>query len=255
MNKPEQSGPISRPRLIAMAHSHYAEVARWALDAAKVDYVEERHLPLLHRLHTMRVGGGSVPVLITSAKVYTESCDILKYAAAMAPTALGSGDPVRQQQSDELVEYFGKTFGPHTRRWAYFQMLGSVDLLNACVSSGVPRNERWATPVVMCFVRPLIRRVMRITPESANRSLATVRTVFARVGELLADGRHFLADDHLGPADIAFAALAAPVLLPMEFGGALPELAAVNSSMREEVLRLRAKPAGEFALRLYKAHR
>lgn len=255
MNEREQPGSLSRPRLIAMAHSHYAEMARWALDAAKVDYVEERHLPLLHRLHTMRVGGGSVPVLITSAKVYTESSDILKYAAAMAPAALCSGDPVQQQQRDELVEYFGKAFGPHTRRWAYFQMLGSVQLLNTCVSTGVPRNERWATPVVMFFVRPLIRRVMRITPESANRSLATVRAVFAWVGELLTDGRHFLVGDHLSAADIAFAALAAPVLLPPEFGGALPDLAAVNSSMREEVQRLRAEPAGRFALRLYKARR
>ena len=238
-----------------MAHSHYAEVARWVLNAAKVDYVEERHLPLLHRLHTMRVGGGSVPVLVTHTKVYTESSDILKYAAALAPAALCPGDPVRQQQSDELVEYFGEKFGPHTRRWAYFQLLGSVHLLNACVSTGVPRSERLVTPAVMFFVRPLIRRVMQITPESANRSLAVVRAVFGRVGELLADGRHFLVGDHLGAADIAFAALAAPVLLPQQFRGALPDLAAVNVSMREETLRLRAEPAGVFALRLYETCR
>ncbi len=256
MNGHEQPDRANRPRLITMAHSHYSEVARWALDLAKVDYVEERHLPLLHRFHTTKAGGRSAPVLVAGASVHTESIAIIKYAAAVAPSAkLYPSDPILHQQSDQLAEYFSRELGPHARRWAYSELLGSVSLLNACVSLGVSRGEAWATPIVMHIARPLIRRMLRITPESAGRSLGIVHAVFARVGKLLADGRDFLVGDSPGIADVSFAALAAPVLLPPQFRGTLPDIVDVPGRMRDEVSRLRGEPAGVFALRLYERHR
>ncbi len=32
-----------RPRLVTIRYSHYCEKARWALERARVDFVEERH--------------------------------------------------------------------------------------------------------------------------------------------------------------------------------------------------------------------
>jgi glutathione S-transferase len=44
-------------RLITFRISHYCERVRWALDRISFPYVEECHLPPLHRLKTTPLGG------------------------------------------------------------------------------------------------------------------------------------------------------------------------------------------------------
>jgi len=239
-----------------MPHSHYCEKARWALDVTGIDYVEERHLPLLHRLHTRRVGGGSVPVLVTETHTYLDSSSIVRFADEHATTTrLIPTDAALRSETLELERYLDRELGPHARRWAYSQLLGSVSLLNACVSRGVPVVESAFVAGVMVIARPVIRRALRITKESAVRSLERVRGVFAAMDERLADGRSPLVGAGFGSADLTFAALASPVLLPPQFAGALPEVDQIPAAMREDVLRFRASRAGRFALDIYERHR
>jgi glutathione S-transferase len=75
------------------------------------------------------------------------------------------------------------------------------------------------------------------------------------VDRKLSDGRRFLTGARFTPADLAFAALAAPVLFPVECRAVLPALDAVPTAMRDEVLRLRTTVAGRFALRLFSQER
>ena len=75
MNTSDQN----KPRLIAIAISHYCEKVRWAMDYLDIDYVEEDHAPPFHRQYTSRHGGTTVPVLVTSKKALTDSHDILQY--------------------------------------------------------------------------------------------------------------------------------------------------------------------------------
>jgi glutathione S-transferase len=67
----------STPRLITIALSHYCEKARWALDWLKIPYIEESHIPLIHRFYTRPHGGRSVPVLITQTGAFVDSKDII----------------------------------------------------------------------------------------------------------------------------------------------------------------------------------
>jgi glutathione S-transferase len=96
---------------------------------------------------------------------------------------------------------------------------------------------------------------MNITEESAERSLEYIRTAFASVGELLADGRSFLVGDLFSAADLTFAALAAPVLLPKNYGSRLPKLDDVPTDLLATIDEFRASKAGSFALRIYRDHR
>lgn len=242
--------PPGAARLITIAHSHYSEKARWALDIAGTPYVEDRHLPLLHRLQTRPVGGRTVPVLVVGGRVYIESGDIVRWAAANGASLLPT-DPEHRSVAVETERWLDRELGPHARRWAYAELLRSVDLLNRCVSTGVPRIQRAMTPLVMSFVRPLIRRAFRITPESAARSLRRVDAVFATISERLEVGDGWLAGGSFSSADLTFAALASPVLLPDGFGGALPHLGEVPASMRAEVRRLRDTRAGRHGLKCY----
>jgi glutathione S-transferase len=109
--------------------------------------------------------------------------------------------------------------------------------------------------VIAPVVRRLVRAAYKITPESAQRSLDRVRGVFRDVEEQLSDGRCFLTGERFTAADLTFAALAAPVLLPGECRAVQPALDALPPAMRGEVLRLRNTVGGQFALRLYSQER
>ena len=123
------------------------------------------------------------------------------------------------------------------------------------MSRGVPRLEASLLPVMMPLVLRLVRSMLRITPESARRSLERVRAIFGEVDERLGDGRRYLVGERFTAADLTFAALAAPVLFPAGSRAAYLALDQAPAEMREEVLRLRDTEAGRFALRLYSRER
>lgn len=237
-----------------MAHSHYAEKARWALDLTGLPYVEERHLPLFHRLKTRPVGGRSVPVLVVEGKAHTESADIVDWASANGANLIPAHAGLRSTTL-ELERWLDLELGPHARRWAYAELLRSPALLNRCVAAEVPPLQSVLTPLWMSIVRPMIRRAFRITPESAARSLERVDEVFRSVADKLDAGSGWLVGGAFTAADLTFAALASPVILPTRFGGALPRLEEVRPSMQAEVRRLRDSPAGRHALTCYRLHR
>jgi glutathione S-transferase len=104
-------------------------------------------------------------------------------------------------------------------------------------------------------MRFLLRRGLRITPESAIRSLDRVREVFDTVGRRLAEGRRYLVGERFTAADLTFAALAAPVLLPRGFGAPLPTLAELPAPILPLIEEMRGTDAGAFAQRLYRDER
>jgi glutathione S-transferase len=73
-------------RLIAIPISHFCEKARWALEWAGLDYVEERHVQGVHRAVAQRAGGGrTVAVLVAPEGVVAESEEILAHADRSVP--------------------------------------------------------------------------------------------------------------------------------------------------------------------------
>ena len=242
--------------LITVPLSHYCEKARWGLDRLALSYREEPHAPLLHRLATRRNDGGSVPVLVHGSCRFIDSTDILVHAdAACGGDLLYPRDAALRREVDALEEQFDTKLGPHTRRWVYQQLLPHTKLIRSLWSREAPPLEASLFPVITPLVRGLVRAAYRITPESAQRSLDRVRDVFMDVDRHLDDGRRFLIGNRFTAADLTFAALAAPVLFPVECRAVLPTLDAIPIPMREEVLRFRNTVAGRFALRLFSQER
>ena len=242
--------------LITIPLSHYCEKARWALDRVALPYREEPHAPLLHRLATRGDDGGTVPVLVHGGSRFVDSTDILKHADAICGgNLLYPRDAALQREVDALEERFDTELGPHRRRWVYAQLLPQANLLRSVWSRGVPRLEASLFPVIAPLARRLVRAAYRITPEGAQRSLERVRRVFREVDERLSNGRRFLVGERFTAADLTFAALAAPVLFPVECRAVHPALDAVPAAMRDEALRLRDTDAGRFALRMFSQER
>jgi glutathione S-transferase len=238
-------------RFITIPLSHYCEKARWALDHVKFPYREEPHAPLFNRL-----GGGTVPALVHDGRRYIESTDILFYADQFAGGgALFPREATSRAEVEALVARFDAELGPHTRRFAYSHLLPDAGLIRSVWSQGVPRFEAMLVPVISPLARYLARRAYRITPESAQRSLDRVRNIFREVGAALHDGRKFLIGGCFTAADLTFAALAAPMVFPVECRAVHPPLDAVPVAMREEILRARDTDAGRFALEMFAQHR
>ena len=248
--------PSAPAILITIPLSHFCEKARWALDRVGLPYREEPHAPLLNRLVATRAERGTVPVLVYGSRRFVDSTDILVHAdAACGGGFLYPRGTALRREIDALEARFNTELGPHTRRWAYWQLLPHARLLRSLWSRGVPRVEASMVPVIAPVARLLVRKAYKITPESAQRSIERVRGIFQNVDERLSDGRQFLAGGRFTAADLTFAALAAPVLLPVECRAVQPALDEVPAGMREEVVRLRDTEAGRFVLRLFAQER
>jgi glutathione S-transferase len=238
-------------RLITIPISHFCEKARWALELASLPYHEEPHLQVIHWAHVWRAGRGwTAPVLVTPKGPLRESAQIVRFADAHAHLGL-----YRNPLAAALESRFDARLGPDARTWMYHRMLDHPDLMEAYGAPGVPRWERAGMPVMLPLVSRLIARRIDADDDHAAEARDRVRESFDEVAARLSDGRPYLCGEAFSAADLAFAALAAAVLVPERYGVPLPPLDELPPVYADEVEAMREHSAGRFALRLYDQER
>ncbi|MBD2741427.1 glutathione S-transferase family protein [Coleofasciculus sp. FACHB-1120] len=253
-----QKQPEKAPRLITISVSHYCEKARWALERLEVPYIEERHIPLFHRLATRKSGGGqTTPVLVTEAGTLSDSSDILQYLDGMTAesTKFYPADPKLRREVEKLEDLFNKQLGPSIRLWAYFYLLDNRQLMRRLWCDGVAPIEQALFPIVFPLIREAARRGYNITAESSASAHDKIKRIFENVNARLADGRSYLVGDRFSAADLTFACLAAPAVLPAEYGASLPHLDELPDEIAGAIKELRETPAGAYILRLFREER
>jgi glutathione S-transferase len=246
------------PVLITIPISHYCEKARWALDRAGIAYRERAHLQVLHWVPVARAGGRkTAPVLVWGDRVFADSADIVEEASARAQPdrSLFPEDPAAAAEVRALQRDFDEVLGPEGRRWMYFSIRGRRDIAVAYACTGAPAWQRRGLPLAYPFVVRVIDRYLDITPASAEASETQVRAVFDRIAERLSDGRPYLCGERFTAADLAFASLSAPLLMPLEYGVPLPQPEELPSAMAAKVREFRAHSAGAFALKMFREER
>ena len=240
-------------RLLTIPISHYCEKARWALDRAGLSYREEPHVQGLHRVYARRAGGGlTVPVLITEGGAIGESAQILDWVdARLAPEhRLLPEEEQQRAAAVALSERFDGELGPRGRRLMYVHVFAQPRAMLSFNNAGVPRWEdraiRWGWPLATRFVR----RALDIKPGVEVGDEAAVWRELDFVAEQIADGRPYLLGDRFTAADLTFAALAAPVIVPPTYGVPLPQPEMMPEPIAKIVRRAREHPAGQYALRV-----
>ena len=257
--------PPPRLRLHTITFSHYVEKTRWCLDRLGVPYDEVPNVGILGVLLTAR----TVPWLEVppGATRISESSQILRYLWGQYAGVLPADRTWFLEPTPaalELEARLDRRLGNDVRVWAYGELLRHRALCMRTWGSDEPGIPRWQR-LLLLALRPVlaiaVRRMLGVTPARAAEALVRTREAFDAVDALLADGRRYLTGSTLTFADITFASLGALAVLPPEYPGNRlggPRLSlddVTDPGWRAEVERFRARPAGQFILRLYREER
>jgi glutathione S-transferase len=110
-------------------------------------------------------------------------------------------------------------------------------------------------PWVLRLSKPLVRRALEIKKDTATTAPARIREIFDEVAGYLERHPH-LTGDQITAADLSFAAMAAPGLMPEEGHPTdYPDLSELTPPVAEAMRGLREHPAGQYALRMYREER
>ena len=245
-------------RLVTIPISHFCEKARWALERAKLDYVEERHVQGVHQVVARRAGGGTtVPVLVAEDRVLADSEQILLFADERLDEQrrLFPSEPRLRDEVVELCRRLDEGLGPDGRRLMYAHMLELKQLMLRFNNQGVPAWEGRLMTALWPLATRWGRRELGIGPDTIREDEPRVWRAFDEVAGRLADGRPHLCGERFTAADLTFACLAAAVLVPPQYGVRLPQPEELPGPLARDIRAFREHPAGAYALELFRSER
>jgi glutathione S-transferase len=242
------------PRLITLQISPYNELARWSLERCRIVYREEPQALVWHTIASRRAGGkGTTPVLVCGGEVIGESAEIAEWADRHSETVSLFPGGADGDEARRLMRRLVGELGPESRRVAWTHLIDDLALADRHWGHGLPPAQRRVQPHLLRIAKPAIRRRMKLEKQLDGIPVR-MGEIFDEIAARL-DGRRFLFGETLSATDIAFAAMAMPAILP-DRGHPVPlprprEMTAVTPTVEA----LRAHPAGQFALRLYREER
>lgn len=251
-------------RLITIGFSHYCEKARWALDRAKLAYVEESYAPIFHYPAARRAGGKTVPILVDTAsgETFRDSTDIVREIHRRRPeVGLIPTDPALREACLALEDDLDENLGPATRRVGYFFVVhrGGERFGREMIASAATGFARTIVSLAYPVIALGITRALKVDDKGYERSMAKAEAVFARVDALVeaaqAEGRSYLFGDRFTVADLTFASLSVPLLQPKNAGWPFPPSDLLPPEAIELAERFKRRPAGAYAMRLYETER
>ncbi|MDF1666551.1 MAG: glutathione S-transferase family protein [Planctomycetota bacterium] len=244
-------------KLISIPLSHYCEKVRWGMDLKGIEFTESPYLPVFQRIASKRVGGqGTVPVLLTGDKVLSDSTDILHFLDTVKESPrLYPTNEAERKDVEAMEELFNSKLGPATRRVFYYYALPDKKLLMKILKPMSPPKQHFVFGVSFFVLSRLMRKALNINIKGLMRSKERLSMTFDEVEKRLTDGRPFLCGDSLSAADITFAALGAPMVLPKNYHIPMPELSELHPDLADEIRRYQERPGGQFIFKLYNEQR
>jgi len=237
-------------KLITIGVSHYCEKARWALELANIPYTEDAHAPVFHLPYAKAVGGRSVPILVTDT-VIKDSTKILQWVGHHPAS---QWNPYSTPEALDWEERFDEVLGPHVRRVAYGLLLPHRELVVKMMHGDHKTWESRTIDIGYPAIAAGLRKSLKITPDGVVRSKAKILALLDEVGETVED-RSFLIGEELSAADITFASLFGPLVLPEKYGWKMPKLEEMPEDVSKMISTYREHPAGKYAMRIYDAYR
>jgi glutathione S-transferase len=251
-------GISHKPVLITFPPSLDSELARFLLKHYGIEEEEQPHALIFCFFVTLwRARTIIFPVLLSDSFRLIGPRPIAEYfdPKSVPDLCLFPSDPTEKRQVDNDWILFNQTLAFATARFAYYHLLPYRSLMIRPLSLGAPSFESTTVRVAYPVFAGTLRILLGLSAKKAEDSLDQIRKVFDAVEARLAVKRNFLVGDRLTLSDIAFAVAAAPMVLPPAYGGPIPSFEQMPAPMQAAVNEMRARPAGQFALRVYAEHR
>jgi glutathione S-transferase len=205
----------------------------------------------VHWLFTLpRSGTRTVPVLLTGGKKLTESSDIVRFADERIPEEKSLFPAGSRREVEELVARYDEKLGVPVRRLAWCHITESPPLFEYLTTRLPPREGRWALRGER-VMRGMMRSAFKVSPRARARMREKVLAELAVAAKRL-QGRRYLVGDSFTAADLTFASLLSPVLMP---GITEEEGRARDAAFADLIAEIRATPGGAHALRVIREHR
>jgi glutathione S-transferase len=243
-------------RLVTIPISHYCEKARWALDRAAIDYIEDQHLQIFHYAATLWAGGGvTAPVLTHATGVLPDSNAIMRWVDAQRRLVAPLYPADRLGEVEAWVHRFDEELGVPGRLIMYQETLSYPVEMVRWIAGSAPAYQSSIFTRGFSLARRYAKARLGVSAEAAKRAHAQCMGLFDEVHGLLKDGRLYLLGEAFTAADLAFAALASPLVIPPQYGIPLPTVDELPASYAAIARPFREHPAGRYALRLYETER
>lgn len=246
-------------RVISIKVSHGCELVRWLLERAGLPFYEDVHAPFLHVLATLLIRGGvEVPVIVTPNGVWAgllNQINTIDAHARWGYKIFGETEGERMTNA-AFITTIMPLFADAPRQYVYAAVLPNRQVMVPIACAGAPLWERAFVTSLYPLWRILISKGLKINAKTLAAAPGRIHQLTDMVGaELARRESPFLAGAAPGGVDVVIAALMAPLIFPPQYGGRLPPLDAVSPTLRAFILDIRARPAGDLALRTYAACR
>lgn len=197
--------------------SHFCDKVRWALELSNASFTEVPMIPLLHVGILKKnniLGSSTTPKFVTKdGKLIPSSGEILEYLYQNGEKWL-----YPNQESRDLEKYFDKELSDSSRTIIYYYLFTAKDntFLKRSFQKGFgPEEVKFVEQKFETLMKPGMMKFMNINEKTTKESFERISKIFKKVEELLSDGRKYLANtDSISAADITFAALSYPIIMP-----------------------------------------
>ncbi len=238
------------------------EIARWVLDRNSILYKDETHAPWkVQSTANKLIGENGIknhPVLrMTDALIYRVDSVVMFWEQRSVPAnrLLPSEASKRDEVLDLYHLFTGEFFEGMVSKYMYSMLLTSKKFSGQVFKQRIPFFEKLKFSLTYSSAKKAIINTYGLQSNNPDEYIVEIRKVFDKVDQLLSDGRKYLTGAEFTLADLSFAAAAAPLILPVEFGGVLPQINQLPDKYRALVFELRDTAAGQFVFRLYQSER
>jgi cytochrome P450 len=247
-----------RIRIVSNRLAPPVELARWLMERHGVPYEEEVHAAAFHALRSVQYGvavelpvvvwpegptGGVMPFL-----------DAFDDRGRPGERLYGEGEDERRETRQLVVSLYEKLFRQAVNVY-YFHLLPHRSAVVGPAVQGAPFWQRACVWALFPVWRLVMRRGLGLGQFNPAEAIASIDAVFDQVARAVGPDRPYLAGQAPGTADIVFAALASPIILPAKHPARLPAVDDLPAEMKAIVTRYRGHPAGQLVERIYDAAR
>ena len=209
-----------KPLLWHLPISHYSEKVRWALDWKRVPHRRRIMPPGLHPFGGLWLTRGRVftmPVFLWDGQTLGDSTAIIAALEERVPSRpLYPSDPAERERALRLEDWADEHVGAYARQWALNALLTEPDAVHAFA---VKQTEwaPWISPDAFAPLAKVFLAVRYSTTDEAGVGEAREKLLAGLdrlEAELSSGGGEFLVGDSFSVADLTFAALFYPLVLP-----------------------------------------